>query len=78
MLLDEMRDILARGERLPLRPNPEDLYQACDCNGEATLLVTLEFLTARREALAEIGVREDPQTAAICRGARGLVSRRAA
>ena len=75
--LDEMREILARGERLPLRPNPEDLYQACGCNGPSTLMVTLEFLAARRQALAEVGVEEDPQRAAMCLGARGFYRRAA-
>lgn len=62
-MLDEMRRILRRGETLPRRPTPEDLWDATGGSGEEAVMLTLEWLAARQIALAEIGVYETPEEA---------------
>lgn len=63
MMLDEMRRILRRGERLPTRPSPEALYDATGGKPEEAVMVTLEWLAARRIALSEVGVFETSEQA---------------
>lgn len=75
-MLDEFRHILRKhGPRgLPRRPRPDELWQRLDGDGAGALLVTLEYLEARREALAEIDVTESHVEACECTLGRGLAA----
>lgn len=73
-MLDEMRSCIRRGKRLPRRPRPEELWEAADQSGESALMLTLEYLAARREALKEIGVYETPAEACECTLGRGIAA----
>lgn len=73
LLLDEFRACLRAGNDLPRRPRPEELFHLIG-DGPGVLLVTLEYLAARREALAEIDVYEDDVEAATCPVGRGIAA----
>lgn len=49
-----MRDCALRGKRLPPHPDVEALWDALGGDGYMTLLVTLDYMTARAELQDEI------------------------
>jgi hypothetical protein len=49
MIRGNLRDCARRGIRVPVLPDVDAIYTALDGDGPLALLVTLEYIEARRE-----------------------------